>query len=346
MEMEVEKPQSYFLLAVLIGTLVLSFFIFKPFTYALVLAAVFSVVFQPFYRKIVSLTRGRRGPAAFITILIVIVFIFIPLLFLGIQIFREAQQLYFFLADSSSKNAVLNIFYQLVDDLKRYFPVMQELTINIDQYFKQGLSWLIQHLGTVFSSFARILGSSFIFFIALYYLLKDGAKLKKLVAVLSPLSNADNETIAKKLLVAINSVITGSLLVAIVQGMLTMIGFAIFGIPNAVLWGSVAAVAALIPGVGTALVLVPAILFLFFQGQTLYGVGLVIWGMVAVGLIDNFLGPKLVGRGGQLHPLVVLLSVFGGLVFFGPIGLILGPLTVTLLFALLDIYFSFGTSKK
>lgn len=104
--------------------------------------------------------------------------------------------------------------------------------------------------------------------------------------------------------------------------------------------------AALIPGIGTALVLTPAIMFLFLKGEVFSGVGLIAWGMGAVGLVDNFLGPKLVGRGMRLHPLIILLSVLGGIGFFGPIGFLLGPLTISLLFALLNIYSSLTTKEK
>ena len=179
----------------------------------------------------------------------------------------------------------------------------------------------------------------FIFLVALYYLFKDGHKLKKAVVALSPLRDIYDETIFSKLALAINSVIRGSLTVALVQGILTAVGFAIFGVPNATLWGSVAAIAALIPGIGTALVLLPAIFYLFFNGETFFAVGLFLWGMTAVGLIDNFLGPKLVERGIRLHPFLILLSILGGISFFGPLGFLLGPLALSLFFVLLEIYF-------
>lgn len=338
--MNSHKPRLYFFLASLIGIMVLAFFIFRPFLYALILATVFAVVFQPIHRKIVALVRGRQGLAALITLLIVVVFIFTPLIFLTIQIFQEVQQLYFFLTASSGQDAVLNLLNSLTVDLQKYYPATQEISANIEQYLKLGLSWLFQHLGSFFAGFAKLITSFFIFLFALYYLLKDGGKLKTIVIALSPLADTDDEQISKKLGVAINSVIRGNLLIAVLQGMLTMAGFAIFGVPNAVLWGSLTAIAALIPGIGTALVLTPAILYLFFTGEIFSGVGLSIWGVGAVGLVDNFLGPKLVGRDMQLHPLIVLLSTLGGIGFFGPIGFLLGPLAMSLLFALLDIYSS------
>ncbi len=334
------KPQLYFLLTILAGIFVLVFFIFKPFLYALALAIVFATVLQPVYQKIVGFVHGRQGLSALATILIVIIFIFTPLVFLGIQIFQEAEQLYFSLTVGDGKDAVLNVFNSLIDNLQNYFPAAQEFSVNIDQYFKQGLSWLLQHLGSVFGSFAKMAVSFFLFLVALYYLLKDGQKLKAAIIALSPLSDADDETISQKIEMAVGSVMKGNLLIALVQGILTSVGFAIFGVPNAVLWGSIAAIAALIPGIGTALVLTPAIIFLFLKGEMFSGAGLIVWGIGAVGLVDNFLGPKFVGRGMQLHPLIILLSVLGGIGFFGPIGFLLGPLTISLLFALLDIYYS------
>ncbi len=340
------KSQLYFLLAILTGTFVLVFFIFKPFLYALALAMVFASALQPVYQKIVRFARGRQGLAALATILIVVAFIFTPLYFLGVQIYQEAQQLYSSLTEGGGKNAVLNIFNGLQNSFQNYFPATQEFSLTVDQYLKQGLSWLLQHLGSVFGSFAKMAVSFFLFLVALYYLLKDGQKLKAAIIALSPLSDADDEAISQKLGMAINAVMKGNLLIAFIQGVLTSVGFAIFGVPNAVLWGSVAAIAALIPGIGTALVLIPAILFLFLTGEIFSGFGLIVWGVTAVGLVDNFLGPKLIGRGMQLHPLIILLSALGGIGFFGPIGFLLGPLTVSLLFALLDIYSSLTRKEK
>lgn len=333
-----QKLQSYFLLTVLAGTFVLVFFIFRPFLYALLLAAVSAAVFQPLYQKIIGYARGRRGLAALATILIIIIFIFAPLIFLGTQIFQEARQLYAVLTENNNTDAVFDIFRDLIDGVQKYFPGAQDFSININQYLKQGIGWLLSHLGSVFAGLAKTAMGAFIFLLALYYLLKDGQKLKTALVALSPLSDADDEEISKKLETAIDSIIKGNLLVAVIQGILTAVGFLIFGVPNAILWGSVAAIAALIPGIGTALVILPAIIFLYFTSGYFPALGLFVWGIAAVGLVDNFLAPKLVSRGTQLHPLIILLSVLGGLEFFGPIGFLLGPLAITLFFALLDIY--------
>ncbi len=323
-----QKLQFYFLIMLLGLALGLTFFIFRPFLQVLVLAAVVAVACQPLHRRLLRRSGHRRGLAALGTTLIMVAFMVLPLIWLGVQISQEARQLYASLAAGNGQETALNIFQSLTEK----FP------INTDQYLKSGLSWLLQNLGTIFSNFAKILINSGVFILALYYFLKEGPRLKQRVVDLSPLVDADDESILKKLELAVNSVVRGSLMIALIQGVLTAVGFAIFGVPQAVLWGTVAAICALIPGIGTALVLVPGIIFLFLTGPLMPALGLLAWGLIAVGLIDNLLGPKLVGRGMQLSPVLVFLAVFGGIGFFGPMGFLLGPLTLSLLFALLDIY--------
>jgi predicted PurR-regulated permease PerM len=187
---------------------------------------------------------------------------------------------------------------------------------------------------------ANIITSLFIFLIGLFYLLKDGVRLKSLVMRLSPLSDRNETVLFAKLIVAINSVVKGALLIALIQGIAVTVGLLLFGVPNPFLWGSLAVVAALIPAVGTSLILIPAILYLFFSGQTLAGFGLAIWGLLGVGLIDNFFSPRILGKGMKMHPLITFLSTMGGLAYFGLPGFLLGPLFVSVLFALIEIYFS------
>jgi predicted PurR-regulated permease PerM len=265
--------------------------------------------------------------------------------FLGIQILQEAQELYSSVTEGGGKDNILNAVKEITDYLQKHIPVPVEFSFDFDKYIEHGLGWLLGNIGSVFSNLAKMLLNLFIFLIALYYLLKDGEILKKRIDEISPLAEADDEKIFNIIKSAINSVIKGNLTIAVIQGVMTAAGFAIFGVPNAVLWGSVTAISALIPGIGTSIILIPAILFLFLRGDILPGVGLLIWGGGAVGLIDNFLGPKLMGRGMKMHPLIILLSVLGGIGLFGPIGFLLGPLAVSLLFAFIEIYTSVSSDE-
>lgn len=338
--MNIQKPQFYFLLTILLGTAIVAFFILRPFLYAILLAMVFVVISQPIHKKILKLVHNNEGLASLFTMLFIAIVTFIPLIFIGTMVFQETKQLYLSLSGDGGRTELIHIIENFMVNLRKTIPMLPEQSVDLNQYAKQLVGWIADNIGALFSNIASALASSFIFLISLYYLLKDGKKFKQIVIEVSPLTDNDDRFILKKLEDSISSIVKGSLTVALAQGSLVGLGFAIFGIPNPILWGSVAAIAVLIPSIGTALVMVPAIIFLFITSHFISAIGLLIWGILIVGLVDNFLNPKLVGRGMQLHPLIVLLSVLGGLLLFGPIGFLLGPLTVGLLISLVEIYFS------
>ncbi len=333
-----KKTELSFMHILLAGISVLAYFIFKPFLYVLILAIVLATAFDPVHKKILKITLEKKAIAALVTTILVLVVVVVPLSFLGIQIFQEASQLYSFLILNDGATNLSRSFGDALQSLARFSPVPIDLSLDVNLYLKQGLGWLVQNLGPFFADVAKGLLDIFIFLVALYYLFKDGHQLKKAVVLLSPLRDEYDETILHKLALAVNSILKGSLVVALAQGILTTIGFALFGVPNAVLWGTGAAIASLVPGVGTAIVLIPAIFYLFISGETFSGFGLLLWSVLIVGLIDNFLGPKLASQGMKLHSFLILLSILGGISFFGPIGFLMGPLVLSLLFVFIDIY--------
>lgn len=329
-----ERVRPYFLLALLLGAGLFSFLTLQPFLTPLILAIIFAVVLQPFYKRVLISMPRYPSFAALITTLLAILCVLVPLSFLTVLIANEAQNAYVSIVAGGGRAAL--------DTVVSFAEVLgidtAALSGNIDEYARRALEWLIDHTGAVLSSLVSSLVSLFIFFIALYYLIRDGIHLKNQLIALSPLDDSDDVLVFDRLGRAVNSVIRGNLSIAFIQGVLSTIGFAIFGIPSPMLWGVVTAFAALIPGLGTALVFVPAILYLLATGSTVFAIGLAVWGVLAVGMIDNVLGPKLLGSGMQLHPLLVLLAVLGGVSYFGAVGIFLGPLTLALLFALLSIY--------
>lgn len=340
--MDKAHQTNYFLILALGASIVLVYFIAQPFLGALILAAVFAFLFQPIYEKTLKHLKKRESLSAFVTTVLAVIFIILPLLFLGTQIFKESTQLYQTLTTDTGGFEVSII--ETVDRFRSSLPVLAEFELDLGQYAKQGLGAFIQNFGSVFSSFARILLSVIVFLFAFYFFLKDGRKLKDFFIALSPLEDTDDELIVSRLKSAVLATVKGNLTIGLTQGTLTGIGFAIFGVPNPALWGGVAVVSAFIPGIGTALVIIPAIIFLFLIGNTFGGIGLLVWGVVAVGLVDNFLAPRLIGHGMQLHPLAVFIAVLGGMALFGPLGFLLGPLAISVCLALIDIYTSLKTN--
>jgi len=333
------QQANYFLLFGLISSLIIVYLIVQPFLSALILAAVVAFLFQPIYQRLLRVLNQRESLTALLTTIIAIVLVLLPVILLGIQIFKESSHLYQSLF-SENGNSFIGLIENFINQLRLILPIPNDFKFNFNQYTQQALEVLVQNLGVIFSSFTKILLNLFVFLSAFYFFLKDGYKLKNYFVILSPLADENDEIIISRLKLAVSVTIKGSLAIGLIQGSLTGLGFLIFGVPNATLWGGATVLATFIPGLGTSLIIMPAIIFLFLTGNTVGGLGLLIWGLTAVGLIDNFLGPKLVGRGMQLHPLAVFLAVLGGLAFLGPLGFLLGPLTMSICLALIDIYFS------
>jgi len=325
---------SYFFGILLLGVVVLVGFIFYPYLNVFIVSLVLAVMFRPMYAKLREMLGGRGVLAAIISTIIAFAVLLGPVAFIGTRIFTEAKTLYISLArggDIFDSFGVRN----LEANIRAIAP---HLNVDLQTYIRQAIGWIVQNAGATISTASNVVLGTFLSIIILYYFFKDGHRLRGMLLRLSPLPNHYDEEIITRLSQTVNSIIRGSLVVAIIQGILTGVGFAIFGVPNAVLWGSIAAVAALIPAVGTSLVAIPAIIFLFVSGSIPQAIGLLIWSGTAVGLIDNLLGPKLIGSKARIHPVLILISVLGGIQFFGPIGFLAGPLAVSLLLSLFHIY--------
>jgi predicted PurR-regulated permease PerM len=354
----ISRVSSYFFFILLLCAVVASVFIFLPFLTPIILGIAASVVAYPIYRWLSRLfgvgkpgvSSWRTNLAALLTVIILVVVIVVPLFFLVSRMYVEVQSLYATLTDESGRSAIIShlntLSKTLSDKMFNVFPAYSFDSLNITEYMKNALVWIFGNLDKIFSGIASIAAYLFVFLLAMFYFLRDGAMIKRKFISWSPLLDKYDEYITVTMKKAILSVFGGTIVVSIIQGILTGFGFWIFGIPAPAVWGATASIAAFIPGIGTSLVIVPGILYLIIVGNYTYAIGLAIWGMVAVGLIDNILGPHLVNKGVHIHPFLILISVLGGLATFGPVGFVLGPLILALLFALLEIYRTSFTDIK
>lgn len=332
--------QTWFFFVFIIAVIVLNIFIFLPYLSVLFLALVFAIIFGPMHEKILSWSKGKNTLASLLSVLVVLLVIVGPLAFFGTLLFQEASDLYVRALNASGEDGISGSLENVSSTLEGMIPgfSFSQAGVDVAGYARQGLSWLLDHMSVLFGGIAKIAFGLFLMLLALFYFFKDGKKFVNSLVDLSPLADTSDRKIISKIILAVNSVVRGSIVIGVLQGILTGIGFAIFGVPNPVIWGFVAAIASLVPTIGTSLILIPAIAFLFLTGATGQGVGLIIWGVVAVGLIDNLLGPVLIERGVKIHPFLILLSALGGLALFGPVGFLAGPVVLALLFALLDLY--------
>lgn len=308
--------------------------IMAPFVSALALSAIIVTICYPLYERVLQyMPKNNQVLGSFVTTLIVLVLIIIPFLFITSQLVREAVSVYTLL--NADQTYIEDRLTMLETTIQTVAPSFE---LNFAQYIQQAASFLTSSLGSFFAGTAATIFLFFISMIGTFYFFKDGREFTKTLVTVSPLPDDQDEKILSRLAVAVRSVATGTVLIALIQGTLTAFGLWLFGFERFVLWGTIASFGALIPGVGTSIVLIPAVIYLSLVGEYLSMFLLIVWGTTAVGLIDNLLGPYLLSRGNHMHPFVMLISVLGGIAFFGPIGFIVGPVMVSLLLVLLELY--------
>ncbi|MBP6881054.1 MAG: AI-2E family transporter [Candidatus Pacebacteria bacterium] len=316
--------------------------IVEPFITALALSIIIVTICYPLYLRIKRWTpKQNNTAAAFITTMVVLLIIILPVILLSSLVVKEIVTFYQDL--DAGALSIQSGITALETRIQAFAP---DFKIDLTEQIKTTAQWLTGNLGAIFKG---TVSTIFVFFISLigsFYFFRDGKEFMQVIIKASPLRDREDQIIFERLAKAVRAVATGTVLVALIQGSLVAIGFALFGIERAILWGSVAAVGALMPGLGTTIITAPAIVYLFYTGEAVSAFGLLIWSMLIVGLVDNLIGPYLISRGNNLHPFIVLISVLGGIVLFGPIGFIIGPVIVTLFLVLLEIYHQYIVQEK
>jgi len=306
-------------------------------------AAILTLVLYPLQKKIAARLKHRRGLAAGIMTLITLLLVIGPAVTLLFVLVTQAGDLYngisAFVQSGKLSEAWEKINSSFFDKVL-LSPVLSD--IDIKGMVAKGVgdlsSGLAAQLGGVLKNFLVFSIDIVIMLIALFFFLRDGEGYFHAFIDLLPFTKQQKEEITRKFIDTFGAVINGVFLVALLQGAMTGIGFALFGIPLAVFWGFLAALLALLPFGGAALIWVPGAAYLYLTGSVLTAVLLSVWGLLLVSLPDNFLKPILIGRKAKIPTFILFIALLGGLQAYGFLGLLFGPLVVTLLTALVQIY--------
>lgn len=325
----------FVLLAFAVGYLF--FNIIAPFLITVLTAAMVAVLVTPLEKWL----RAHIHHARISTIIVLIgVFLLVvsPLTFAGIVMVQQGIELATWIAANPTAlqeitNGTHPFLSALPDSLRSLVGF-----IDLSSFAEAISSWIRVHGAGVFSSGAALVFKAFIFFVCLYFFLVDRERILREGMALSPLKDSVDKNIVTRMVETVRGVVFGSLIVACVQGILAAIGLTLFGVPGALIWAACVVIAAQIPMLGTSIIMIPAVIYLFVTGDVGSGIGLLIWSMCAVGLVDNVLQPFIVGGRTRMHALLILLSMLGGLEYFGPIGFILGPTVLAAFLVILEMY--------
>ncbi len=327
---------------------VLAYFLFQifvPFFGPIYWAFLLAFMLFPLNRRVRRLVRERRGRAATILTFGVLLGIAIPAAVGMVAFARQAVELGHRLAAFAQR-------YQIggVQDILK-IPVIGGATewlqarfgvdpADVQTWLVQGsqkaVQWLLARGGDVLFGTLGIFGNLVLMLFISFFFFRDGDTMAARVRHLIPLDPKRKDRLERHLQSVTRAVVYGTVVTAIAQGALLGIGFWITGVPSPLVFGVLAAVASFVPFVGTALIWVPAAIYLFAQGVAWKTVFLVVWSAVVVGSADNILRPLLVSGKSQVGTLTVFFGVLGGLATFGFLGLFLGPVILALALSLIE----------
>jgi predicted PurR-regulated permease PerM len=306
-----------------------------PFLPPLVWALALAVLFTPFHRWLES-KLNRPSLAAAASVLVVGLIVAVPAIFVVQQLIVESARG----AEIIKANVESGEWRRAIEAQPRLAPLADwiERQFDLPGTVKALSTWLTTTAGAIVKgSVVQVIGFCLTFYLLFFFLRDRRAALQSLRS-LSPLSAAEMDRLFGRVADTVCAIVYGTLTVSAVQGLLGGLMFWWLGLPVPLLWGVVMALLAVVPMLGAFVVWIPAALFLALEGNWGKAVILTVWGGLVVGLIDNVLRPILVGNRLKLHTIFAFMSVVGGLILFGPAGLILGPVALTITTVLLEIW--------
>jgi predicted PurR-regulated permease PerM len=340
------KGYRPFLLVVLFGSLYLTYLILRPFMETLIFAIVLSSMFYPLQIFLVRRYRGRKTLAA-----LTIVFIFTFLIALPVFFFVSAlvsqgldsiNQVNDWLKAGNlhklTENPKILAYKDWLQDRLEFIDLNNvDIPSNLLQLSKTVGQFLLSKGATILGNVATLVMHFAVMVFVIFYLVRDGKDMIERGRYYSPLRRDQEDRILGGVRVVARSVLLGSFLTALLQGLVGGIGLILVGIPG-LFWGTVMGFSSLVPVVGTSLVWIPAVIYLLLLGKTYSALFLILWSILLIGSIDNFLRPFFMGGQAGLSPFYIFLAIIGGVQYYGLAGILYGPLILSFAMVMLYIY--------
>lgn len=337
--------QSKALLWLLMIVTVLFAVVLWPLSGAVSWAVFIAIVFSPLQERSTLVCRGRRGWAAFGTLVVIIVSVLLPTALLTASITQEAAAFYerFKTGDIS----LSEYFQRGIDALPSWVRAgldrlgladLAEVQRKLVEALGRSSQALTSRVMTIGQNTLEFVVNLFVMLYVLFFLLRDGKALSAQAARALPLEKRHTERLLKQFATVVRATVKGNVVVALVQGTLGGLAFWVLGISGPLLWGALMALLSLLPAVGAAMVWGPVAIYLLSTGSIWPAVALTAWGVLVIGLVDNVLRPILVGKETRMPDYLVLIATLGGLAAFGINGFVIGPVIAAIFLATWDIF--------
>ena len=316
-----------------------------PFIKPLLLGGLLAGLCSPLYSWVTRLLGGRKSLAAGLTLLFLFIVILGPFsAFIGLVVNQALaisnEAIPWVQQHLGAANAfdVHDWLVRRFPSLAPYVPEQQQITDSAAQAAKSIGGFLVAGATQLTAGTAGFLLNLFVMLYAMFYFLRDGRQILEKILYYTPLSHSDEIQVLERLTSVTRATIKGILVIGFVQGALGGLAFRAVGIDGAAFWATVMMVLSIVPGIGSALVWGPAVIYLYTIGRPLAATLLLIWCAAVVSAVDNLIRPKLVGKDAKMPDLLILIGTLGGLFVFGPLGFIIGPLICGLFLTVWEIY--------
>jgi predicted PurR-regulated permease PerM len=342
--MSAERRLPYLLFVAIAATLVglVVFPMWKP----LFLGGVLATALARPHERITGWVRGHRAMAATLITIVSILLLLGPIASVVVIAARQALDSLIALRRllaADDFGAVLDRLPHAVGDLllrvRDLLPALDtnDLAGELPDRLLKGSQWAAGIASGALRMTSELAFDLGIMLVTMHVLLVDGRRLVDWLIDVSPLTRADTQALLIEFKKATRAILTSTLATAGAQGLISMLGYLIAGAPRPVFFGLATFLCAFIPGIGTALVALPMAAWLFFTGHHAGAIFLIIYFVLIVSMVDNLMKPMLMKSGMRMHGAVVFLSLIGGVLSFGPIGLVAGPLALTFFFAMVRL---------
>ncbi len=319
--------------------------IMMPYFGAIFWGAVLAILFAPFHRWMLKKMGQRAVPAALATLSLCLVLVILPMILIALSLAHEGTALYQRVESGDINIGALlqQIFAALpgwMHDLMGQFDLdsIATLQTRLSQAAVNGSKFIATNVLSIGMNAFDVLVSFFVMLYLLFFLLKDGSVLAERIQRAIPLSPQHKQHLFNKFTTVIRATVKGNFLVAAAQGALGGLAFWFLGVQAPLLWAVVMAFLSLLPAVGAAIVWAPVALYFLATGAIWKSIGLTLFGVLVIGMIDNVLRPILVGKDIKMPDFLVLISTIGGMAIFGLNGFVIGPVVAALFIALWDIF--------
>ncbi len=336
------KLHGTFLLILAVAISILFFRMIQDFVVTVLLAAIFAALIHPFYTRMVGWLRGRRTLAATVTVVLILLCVVVPaFIFLGLvtgQAVEIGKLAAPWVKEHLENPGAIDRLFEKLPFAEHLAPYKSQILDKIGELAQKLAQIVGGSLARATEGTARFFLLLFVFFYAMFQFLLAGPELPVRIFRYVPLSENEKHRTLRTFTTVTQATLFGAVVIGMIQAGLAGVAFAVVGIHGALFWTAIMVVMSFVPGIGTALIWVPAAIVLALEGRFMAAIGLLLWCAILVGTIDNFLRPRLVGSKAELPSLMVLLGTLGGLFYFGPVGLILGPVVAALFLTFWDQY--------